>query len=176
MGDFLYILNYENLYKQSYCLHILTDTWFFCSELLQNINQFKKNGVHLVCMAKMNNAKYMLLETNKEYPISALLKMKESRKKFSKKFNAHYICIPVNLNGIRINLFLVKMGRNSNWRLLVTNDLTLNFTKIMNVYKLRWSIEVFFKEAKQFLNLEGCNSSDFDGHIAHSSLVLIQYI
>lgn len=42
--------------------------------------------------------------------------------------------------------------------------------------KLRWSIEVFFKEAKQLLNLGGCQSNDFDAHIANTTISMIAYI
>jgi hypothetical protein len=46
----------------------------------------------------------------------------------------------------------------------------------MEVYQLRWSIEVFSKERKQYLNLGNSNSSDFDGQIADAAISMIQHI
>jgi hypothetical protein len=41
---------------------------------------------------------------------------------------------------------------------------------------MRWSIEVFFKESKQLLNLGRCQSNNFDAHIADITMTMIQYI
>ena len=42
--------------------------------------------------------------------------------------------------------------------------------------KIRWTIEVFFKEAKQYLLLGKSQSQDFDAQIADTTLSLIRYI
>ena len=36
----------------------------------------------------------------------------------------------------------------------------------MEIYSIRWTIEVFFREAKQQLGLGKCKSRDFDAQIA----------
>jgi len=46
----------------------------------------------------------------------------------------------------------------------------------MEVYKIRWTIEVFFKEAKQYLLLGKSQSQDFDAQIADTTLSFIRYI
>ena len=68
------------------------------------------------------------------------------------------------------------MGKSTTWHLLLTTDLDLNFIKLMEVYQIRWSIEVFFKESKQYLNLGNCKSSIFDAHIADITISMLQYI
>ena len=75
----------------------------------------------------------------------------------------------------RINLFFVKMGQANKWKLLVTTDLSINFQKLMNIYQLRWTIEVFFRECKQFLNLGQSRSTCFDSQIADTTISLVQY-
>jgi hypothetical protein len=45
----------------------------------------------------------------------------------------------------------------------------------MKYYQIRWSIEVFFKERKQNLNINNCQSADFDAHIAWITLSFISY-
>ncbi|MDO9154229.1 MAG: transposase [Paludibacter sp.] len=68
------------------------------------------------------------------------------------------------------------MGRSANWHLLLTTILTLKFTDLMEVYQIRWSIEVFFKECKQYLNLGKCKSSYFDAQIADTTVTMLQHI
>ncbi|MCP3921729.1 MAG: transposase [Desulfobacterales bacterium] len=46
----------------------------------------------------------------------------------------------------------------------------------MEVYKIRWTIEVFFKECKQYLFLGKSQSQDFDAQIADTTLSLIRYL
>ena len=48
--------------------------------------------------------------------------------------------------------------------------------KMIEIYQIRWSIEVFFKESKQLLNLGRCQSNNFDAHIADITMTMIQYI
>jgi hypothetical protein len=43
-------------------------------------------------------------------------------------------------------------------------------------YRVRWTIEVFFKEEKGLLNLGGCQSSDFDAQIADTTISMIACI
>ena len=43
--------------------------------------------------------------------------------------------------------------------------------QVVRIYGKRWDIEVFFRTAKQQLDLEmGCQTKDFDALIAHASL------
>jgi len=70
----------------------------------------------------------------------------------------------------------VKMNGQSQWKLLVTTDRKLSFIKAMRYYQIRWSIEVFFKDCKQNLGLNNCQSSDFDSHISHISMVFMNYM
>jgi len=156
--------------------YVLTDSWFFCQELLKTIDKLAKKGVKLLSMVKMGNTIYTLLPNGKTYNAKALLNLHERKASYNRKIKAKYIKVPVMYYGIRINLFFVKIGQKGSWRLLVTNDLSLVFIKMMEVYQLRWSIEVFFKESKQYLNLGKSCSSDFDGQIADATISMIQHI
>jgi hypothetical protein len=50
--------------------------------------------------------------------------------------------------------------------MLISPDTDLTFTYTMKHYHLRWSIEVLFKECKQKLYINKCQSTPFDAHIA----------
>ena len=60
--------------------------------------------------------------------------------------------------------------------MLVSTDTDLTFSNAMKYYQIRWSIEVFFKECKQNLNINKCQSTDFDVHIAWITLSFISYM
>ena len=47
---------------------------------------------------------------------------------------------------------------------------------MIEIYQIRWTVEVFFKEAKQLLGLGKCQSNDFDAQIADTTITMIKYI
>ncbi|MFZ3590044.1 transposase, partial [Bacillus sp. DJP31] len=54
-------------------------------------------------------------------------------------------------------------------------DESLTFLEMLEVYSVRWTIEVFFKETKQLLRLGKCQSQNFDAQIAHVTTTYILY-
>jgi len=156
--------------------YVLIDSWFFCHEIVDKLSTLKNGIIKLVSMVKINNQKFFDCKTNKELPVKSLLMRYEKDAKTCKKLNAKYIKITSKYKGIRVNLFFVKMGRSGNWHLLLTTHLNLSFIELMEVYQIRWSIEVFFKESKQYLNLGKCKSSCFDAQIADTTVTMLQHI
>ncbi len=57
----------------------------------------------------------------------------------------------------------------------VMTGLMLSFLSMMEIYAAHWTIEVFFKEAKQQLKLGTCQSRDFDAQIAHVTACYLLY-
>lgn len=156
--------------------YVLIDSWFFCFELLKKLSTLKNGAIKLVSMVKINNQKFFDCKANKELPVKSILHRYEKESKTCKKLKAKYIKVTCKYKGIRVNLFYVKMGRSGNWHLLLTTNLDLSFIDLMEVYQIRWSIEVFFKECKQYLNLGKCQSSCFDAQIADATVVMLQHI
>jgi len=155
--------------------YVLTDSWFFCGKLLKYINSLGKR-VHLVSMARLGNAKYKILPINKYMSSKQILALNKRKAHENRTYKAKYIKIQADYQGVRVVLFFVNIGKGENWRLLVSTDVNINFNKLMEVYKIRWTIEVFFKEAKQYLLLGKSQSQDFDAQIADTTLSLIRYI
>jgi hypothetical protein len=73
-------------------------------------------------------------------------------------------------------MFFIRIGSGTKWKCMVTNDLNLSFNKLMEIYHIRWSIEVFFKDAKQYLQLGKCQCNNFDSQIGAATLAMMQYI
>ena len=155
--------------------YILTDSWFFCGKLLQAVVALDKS-INLVSMAKIGKAKYTVLPDNKNLAPKQIIQLYKRRAKTNRKYKAKYIKLQATYQDVRVVLFLINIGKGENWRLLVSTDLNIGFNKLMEVYKIRWTIEVFFKEAKQYLLFGKSQSQDFDAQIADTTLSLIRYI
>lgn len=130
--------------------------------------------LHLLGMCKMDKRNYLF--EGQEYTAKQLLQRFKSSKKRSRKVNAYYIELTVFYKGIPLKLFFSRYSKRGKWHLLITTDLTLNFIRAIEIYNIRWSIEVFFKEAKQYLNLGKSQSNDFDAQIADITIAMMQYI
>lgn len=62
------------------------------------------------------------------------------------------------------------------WALFLTTDPDMSMTKILEIYALRWSIEVYFKEAKQHLGFLKEQTWTFASHTASIHLTAIRYL
>jgi len=156
--------------------YVLFDSWFFSKEILARIESFRTKGIKLIAMIKMGKNLYRDCLDDKEMNASDLRKRYRKKVKRNRKFNATYIMVPVWYDNRRVNLFFVKLGYGSKWRAFITNDLKIGFNKLMEVYHIRWSCEVFFKDAKQHLQLGKCQCNNFDSQIGATTLAMMQYI
>jgi len=87
------------------------------------------------------------------------------------------IVSPELKDGLKAKLFFVRNKHKKDWLALLTTDLTIADEDVVRIYGKRWAIEVFFRTAKQHLELEkGCQSRDFDALIAHTTIVMTRYI
>jgi hypothetical protein len=154
--------------------YMLVDSWFTCFALVKFIAT-RRFGCHLLGMAKMGKTRYLFNGkklTAKEI-IESLRKLK--RIKRSKQLRCFFSEAMVDFNGIEVKLFFCKTSRKGKWNVLLTTNLDLGFTQAYKIYSIRWSVEVFFKESKQYLGLGKCQSQDFDAQIASTTICMIQY-
>ena len=71
---------------------------------------------------------------------------------------------------------IIKLKGAKTWKLLLTTDLSLSFVKTMELYQIRWTIEVLFKECKQYLRLGKGQNTDFDGQIADTASTWLTHL
>lgn len=62
------------------------------------------------------------------------------------------------------------------WALFLTTDTQLSTSKMLEVYSLRWGIEVYFKEAKQHLGFLTEQTTSFASHTASIHICAIRYL
>jgi len=154
--------------------YVLVDSWFTCFELVKFIKT-RRIGVYLLGMAKMGKTRYLF--NGKKLTAKEIVDYQRKAKKIkrSKQLASYYSEVLVNFNEIPVKLFFSKTSRKGKWHLLLTTDLKLNFEQAYKIYSIRWSIEVFFKEAKQYLGLGKSQSQDFDAQIATTTICMLQY-
>lgn len=150
--------------------YVLVDSWFFCYALLKLCLKLKSN---LICMAKMGKAKFTY--QGKAYTPKALASIHSRHQRYCRKLKAWHIDLKVEYQGIEVKIFLVRYDQQQKWHLIVCSDTRLGFIQVMEHYQMRWSIEICFKECKQYLQLGKCQSNDFDAQIADITICFILY-
>jgi hypothetical protein len=86
------------------------------------------------------------------------------------------LAINIEYIGNKVKAFWLKTKGSETLKILTSNDADLTFTNAIKYYHSLWSIEVFFKECKQNLNINKCQSTIFDVHIAWIILNFIIYL
>lgn len=154
--------------------YVLCDSWFTCFALIQFIIR-RRIKCHLLGMVKNGNAKYAF--NNKELTAKEIARflVKKGLLKRSKLLGYYHSSAIVIYKGIEIKLFFAKASKRGVYNVLLTTNTSLNFEQAYRIYANRWSIEVFFRESKQHLQLGKCQSQDFDAQIAATTLCMLQY-
>jgi len=154
--------------------YLLVDSWFVSDVLISFILK-RKIKCHLLGMAKMGNVRYDF--KGQSHTAKELVeKLKRNKKtKRSKKLNVWYSFADVHYKGNYIRLFFCKTTHRGKWNVLLTTNNELEFEEAYQIYSIRWSIEVFFKETKNYLKLGKSQSQDFDAQIADTTISTIQY-
>lgn len=161
---------YSAVYRCLKIDYILVDSWFTCDALIKAV---VSEGIHLIGMYKIATTKFMY--HGKALTCSQINKHIAKPKRCS-SLNLYYKRADVIYDGIDLTLFFSRQGQRGKWKVLLTTDTKLGFKKLIEHYSVRWTIEVFNKEAKGLLNLGGCQSSNFDARIADATVSMIAYI
>jgi len=155
--------------------YVLIDSWFVNDSMLKSVRAIKQGILHVVGICKMDNRKFTVegKELNSKAIIS--IRRKQGKKRHNKAFKSDFIQVTALYKGLPVTLFYIKYRKASTWTLLLTTDTSLSFQRAMELYQIRWSIEVLFKECKQYLQLEKAQHNNFNGQIANAALTLITY-
>jgi hypothetical protein len=155
--------------------YLLVDSWFCNFELVKFIAT-RRIKCHILGMIKNGNTQYLykgkLLNFNK---LIRYLHRSNQKMKYHKNLNSYAYEVVVDFKGVPVKLFFCRIGKRGKWHALLSTNLQLVFAKAFEIYAIRWTIEVFFKECKQYLRLGKCEVRDFDGQIAATTLCMLQY-
>lgn len=153
--------------------YVLMDSWFTCGAFINAVLSVKKQTVHLIGMYKIVKTKFTYC--GGMYTYSQIRNMLGKARR-CRKLGYYYKEATVFSGGRELKLFFSKQGKNGKWKVFICTDIRLTFIKMLEIYQTRWSIEVFFKEAKQLLGLGKCQSNDFDAQIADATITMVQHI
>ena len=154
--------------------YVLVDSWYLTKAMLLVV--LKRKGQHLLGMLKINS-KTLYTFNGKEYTAQGLVRLLKQRKqvKRSRQYKHRYIEATVTFSGKEVKLFFSKNSHRGKWCAMPTSNTKLDFDTAFQIYAMRWTVEVFFKEAKQHLRMGKCEARDFDAQIAHLTLCMLTY-
>jgi hypothetical protein len=157
--------------------YLLCDSWFTSENLIKEVRKAANGTMHIIAGVANDNRKYNHggeLFNAKE--IISLLK-KEGKAHRCRRWNTRYFEAVVQYKGAgEVKLFMSRFPWQKKWRVFITTNTSLSYVQMMEIYGIRWTIEVMFRECKQQLNLGICQSQDFDAQIANTSITFMLYI
>jgi hypothetical protein len=165
-------------------LYTLADSWFGCKE---NIACCLENDLIGIFQMKRGNLAYEY--QGQSYTASQLYTMVQ-RKMQPHTRKARYktasLIVSINLetepkkpaNWVKVRLvFSAPVRTNAKtWVIFLCTDLKMSDAKILEVYALRWSIEVYFKEIKQNLGFLQEQSGRYQVAYASVHLAALRYL
>lgn len=157
--------------------YVLVDSWFSSKEFITTSRQIRQKSLHVICGIRKDKRKYSY--NDKTLNAQQLLQTlkKEGKEKRCRKRNTRYFEVVVTYEEVgQVKLYYCRFPYQKEWRLFLSTDTSLSLLNMLEIYSIRWSIEVFFKETKQQLKLGTCQSRDFDAQIAHVTSCYLLYI
>jgi hypothetical protein len=151
--------------------YVLTDSWFTCWEMVKTA--LENNLIYIGMFSKV---KTLFEYRNCKLNYKTIRKLNRKKVKRNRKYKLYYIRTFVMWKGHDVVLYHTRKGKRGKWKILLSTDTSSNFNSTLEIYQIRWSIEVFFKESKQMLSLGKSQSNDFDGQIADTTISMIQYL
>ena len=157
--------------------YVLCDSWFTSHDFIKDIRAIKNGAMHIIAGIRADKRKYN--HDGEMFSAKGLIKKCKvnSKEKRCRSMNTRYYELVVDYGDIgMVKLLISRFPGQKDWRVFICTDTSLQFIEIMRIYGVRWSVEIMFKEQKQYLNLGKCQSNDFDAQIADTTISSILYI
>jgi len=154
--------------------YLLMDSCFFCDKFLKLVSNLRF-PFHIVGMVKMAKAKYEYKSKNYTAKELGQLLKRGKKVKWVKKLQFYCAEIDVLYKSTPLKLYFCKTSKHGKWHLLASTNTALGILSAYEIYSIRWGIEVFFKESKQYFGLGKSQSQDFDAQITDISIAMIEY-
>ena len=176
--------------------YLLADAWFGTKAM---IRLTQETALVPVLRMKKNNMKYRLSEfvrgktVIRELDVKALYKhcvRKAWQPIRGQKYQARTVDVELNLaeskdpeEWVKVRLLFVRGNAGDtqtttgkhDWAVFLTTGMALSPAEILELYSLRWAIEVYFKEAKQHLGFLKEQSNHYAAYIASIHLTAIRF-
>jgi len=176
--------------------YLLADAWFGTKGM---IRLSQETALVPVLRMKKNKMKYRLSEFVRGKTVTWELNVQALYKRFvrkawqpirGQKYQAKIVDVELNLaenkdreEWVKVRLLFVRGNAGDtqtttgkhDWAVFLTTDTNLSSAEILELYSLRWAIEVYFKEAKQHLGFLKEQSNHYAAYIASIHLTAIRF-
>jgi len=161
----------RNKFKAKY---LLADSWFSSAEFIKNIKKVSKNSVDYLGIGRKDAVRYKVNGVGWT-PKQIIERYSRMRTKRNCKYSCEYFIIKCTIHDCQVKLFFIRNINGKDWNFIITTDMNISFEKAYELYQVRWTIEVLFKECKQYFNLGKCQAEHFNEQIADCTIVLITH-
>ena len=154
---------------------LLFDSWFACPATMRRLPAC---GMHSLCMLKVTERIFYRYQ-GEDLHLAAIYRKVRKKCGRAKILASVMVAIGENEQGVPIpaKIVFVRDRRTRKWLALLSTDVTLTDEDVVQTYKRRWDIEVFFKMAKSFLHLaKECQGRSYDALVAYATTVCCRYI
>jgi SRSO17 transposase len=176
--------------------YLLADAWFGSKAM---IRLTQDTALVPVLRMKKNKMKYRMSEIVRGQAVTMELDVQSLYKRcvrkawqpiHGQKYQAKAVDVELNLaetkepeQWVKVRLLFVRGNAGDtqqtagkhDWAVFLTTDTTLSETEILELYSMRWAIEVYFKEAKQHLGFLKEQSNHYAAYIASIHLTAIRF-
>lgn len=167
----------ESIRKGIKAQTVMFDSWFcFNSFIIQIVDQLK---LDVVCQLKNLPKPNKYIYKQKSYSLNELFcyfgqtKLRHVKRN---QFKQSQLTVFLHNSTVKMKIVFIRNDSSNKWHAFAATDTALSSQKILEYYSQRWSIEVFFKNCKQYLNYGKEQMSNLDSIIACDALVFMRYI
>lgn len=154
--------------------YLLADSWFSSAEFIKNIRKVSKNSVDYLGIGRKDAVRYKVNGVGWT-PKQIIERHSRMRTKRNGKYSCEYFIVKCVIHDCPVKLFFIRNINGKEWNFIITTDMNISFEKAYELYQVRWTIEVLFKECKQYFNLGKCQAEHFNEQIADCTIALITH-
>ena len=155
--------------------YVLFDSWYSSPQMFWHL---KELGLESVAMLKRSSKVYYRYR-GRNYSIKALYQRLLNSKRPAGQSYLYSSIVEANFQGqvfpVKI-VFVAKKGVRNQYLVLASTNTNLTPQQIIQLYSRRWSIETYFKTAKQYLRLNKSQIQSYDGQVAQITVAAMTYI
>jgi hypothetical protein len=151
--------------------HVLMDSWFTFAPLIKAITE---QGLDVIGMLKNGNQRYRF--GNRSLSLKELYQV-ATPVAVGKKGILRSVRVQMMPDIPVLIVFVRNRTKKNEWLAILSTDCELLETEIIQLYGIRWDIEIFFKCTKSLLQLEKeFQGRSYDLLISHTTIVFTRYI
>ena len=155
--------------------YVLFDSWYSSPQKFWHL---KELGLESVAILKRSSKVYYRYR-GRNYSIKALYQRLLNSKRPAGQSYLYSSIVEANFQGqvfpVKI-VFVAKKGVRNQYLVLASTNTNLTPQQIIQLYSRRWSIETYFKTAKQYLRLNKSQIQSYDGQVAQITVTAMTYI